>query len=65
MTKKMYVAPECVAYTLPAGSLCQTNNTSITINSTTPVTNSNDIGFSKGFSGGVEDDSSLNLWEEE
>ncbi|MBP5360916.1 MAG: hypothetical protein J6129_05495 [Bacteroidaceae bacterium] len=64
MTKKMYVAPECVAYTLPAGSLCQTN-TSITINSTTPVTDSNDIGVSKGFSGGVEDDSSLNLWEEE
>jgi hypothetical protein len=64
--KKMYVTPECVAYMLPSGSLCQMNVTSKVI------TNGDDIGFSKGFSGGVEDDdesststSSISLWGEE
>lgn len=65
MTKKrMYVTPEIVAYALPTGSLFQT----IKVSGETPVTNTDDIGFSKGFSGGVEDDepsSSTSLWGEE
>jgi hypothetical protein len=70
MTKKrMYVTPECVAYMLPSGMLCQNN--SIKLGGSNPedkVSNSTDIGFSKGFSGGVEDDepsSSTSLWGEE
>lgn len=62
MTKKMYVVPECVAYALPAGSLMQQQ---MSVNNSTPVTNRDDIGFSKGFSGGVEDDSPSGLWDEE
>ena len=62
MTKKMYVAPECVAYTLPAGSLMQQQ---MSVNNSTPISDSNDIGFSKGFGGGVEDDSPSGLWDEE
>ena len=65
--KKMYVTPECVAYMLPSGSLCQQMKVS-----GTEITNGDDIGFSKGFSGGVEDDdesststSSISLWGEE
>ena len=61
MTKKMYVAPECVAYTLPTSALMQ----SMSVNRTTTVSNSEDIGFSKGYSGGVEDDSPSGLWDEE
>jgi len=64
--KKMYVTPECVAYMLPSGSLCQMKV------SGTEIQNRDDIGFSKGFSGGVEDDdesststSSISLWGEE
>lgn len=61
--KKMYAAPECVAYVLPSGSLCQMKV------SGTEIQNRNDIGLSKGFSGGIEDDdepkSSNTLWGEE
>ena len=59
----MYAAPECVAYVLPSGSLCQMKV------SGKEIQTREDIGFSKGFSGGVEDDdepkSSNTLWGEE
>ena len=65
MTKKrMYVTPECVAYMLPSGMLCQNNSIKLG-GSEDKVSNSTDIGFSKGFSGGVEDDSPSGLWDEE
>ena len=57
----MYVTPEILAYALPTGSLFQT----IKVSGETPVTDGNDIGFSKGFGGGVEDDSPSGLWDEE
>jgi hypothetical protein len=61
--KKVYAAPECVAYVLPSGSLCQMKV------SGTEITERERIGFSKGFSGGIEDDeepkSSNTLWGEE
>ena len=63
--KKSYKTPECVIYALPTTQLCQT---SMKINSTDVVTTSNrdNIGWSKGFSGGVEDDTpSGGLWDEE
>ena len=62
--KKMYVAPECVAYMLPSGMLCQTNTSLKIGGSGEKVGDSSDIGFSKGFSGGVDDDTE-DLWAEE
>lgn len=59
--KKMYVTPECVAYKLEPGMLCESNLRYSKDN----VTDNIDIGFSKGFSGGVEDDAPLDLWAEE
>ena len=55
----MYVTPECVAYKLVPGMLCESNLRYSKEN----VTDNIDIGFSKGFSGGVEDDD--DLWKEE
>jgi len=57
--KKMYVTPECVAYKLEPGMLCESNLRYSKDN----VTDNIDIGFSKGFFGGVEDDD--DLWKEE
>ena len=57
--KKMYVTPECVAYKLVPGMLCESKLRYSKDN----VTDNIDIGFSKGFFGGVEDDD--DLWKEE
>ena len=61
MNKKAYVAPESVAYRLESGMLCESNLRYSKEN----VKNNTNIGFSKGFSGGVEDDAPLDLWAEE
>ena len=47
-------------YAMPAKQLLQS---SIQMSNKT-TNNANNIGWSKGYSGGVEDDSSLNLWAE-
>lgn len=59
--KKNYVAPECVAYMMPTGMLCGSMKIG---SSSEKVTESTEIGFSKGFSGGVDDDTQ-DLWAEE
>lgn len=58
--KKEYKTPECTMYAMPAKQLLQS---SIQMSNKT-TNNANNIGWSKGYSGGVEDDSSLNLWAE-
>ena len=59
MNKKAYIAPESVAYKFEPGTLCESNLRYSKEN----VKNNTNIGFSKGFFGGVEDDD--DLWKEE
>ena len=49
--KKTYIAPECTAYSLPAGSLCQT----VVVSGNKSVSGENG-GWSNKFWGNVEDD---------
>ena len=60
--KKEYVIPECMVYVLPNRSLCQT---SLKINKTDTFSDSSQGFYSKGYAGGVEDDSPIDLWAEE
>lgn len=61
MKKKNYFAPECTAYEVHATSLCMSRSEKeITVNAT-----GSNVGLSNSFSGGLEDDTSINLWEEE
>lgn len=62
MNKKAYIAPESVAYRLESGMLCETSDIKY---SKQTVSDNTKIGFSKGFSGGVEDDDAVDLWKEE
>ena len=50
-------------YALPSRPLLQDKSMKIG-GSKDMVDNASDVGFSNSFFGGVEDDSSLNLWEE-
>ena len=51
-TKRMYIAPECMQYPMPAGWLCQ----SIKVSGDEKVTNGDHIGFSKSYGGTIWDD---------
>ena len=54
--KKNYVAPVCTSYNLQIGTLCEGSY----VKGNEKVTNG---GWSKGYAGGVEDDSSVDdLW---
>ena len=59
--KKKYVIPKCVVYTLAVRPMCASQTMSVG-----GTFDSKDDGFfSKSYSGGLEDDSPMNLWEEE
>lgn len=59
--KKNYVAPMCTSYNLKIGTLCEGSygkRGDVTAQGTSG-------GWSKGYAGGIEDDSSDDLWAEE
>lgn len=58
--KKSYIAPTTTTHTFPAGRLCQT-----VVVSDTKLTDPDDIGYSKKFWGGVEDDTEEFPWAQE
>ena len=59
--KKKYVIPECTAYELHMGALCEISRSEkeITVNAS-----GSNAGLSKGFGGGLWDDSSDSYDEE-
>ena len=59
--KKKYVIPECVVYTVTARPMCLSETKS----ASGTFSDASDGFFSKGYAGGVEDDSSADLWKEE